>query len=371
VLVAVGNVFVDALASLRSAPLGVDVEHVLDMQLSALPGGYPNGAAPMSYYRTLVERVQAIPGVASVSLSAEAPFGTVPRPVDVAAANPEAPVVSAEERIITDRFFETMKIRLIAGEDFRPSDAERSDRTVIVSDSLARRLFGSDIALGRLIRTGTKPELQALRIIGVAGDAVLSRPQARNTIIVYQNWWQAPIVFPTLVMRTRVEPVTVAASVRDELRREGREFPTRIRTLEETFDGALAQERLLASLSAAFSVLGLALAAVGLYGLLAFTVASRTNEIGVRMALGASWRGILGLIVSEALVMIGKGVAIGVPLAWLAVRTSSRVLFGAHPSVALPILSAVALLVVIGTIAASAPALRAISVNPVDALRHD
>jgi putative ABC transport system permease protein len=372
VLVAVGSVFVDALASLRSAPLGVDVAHVLDMQLSALPGGYPNNrAAPTAYYRTLVERVQVIPGVASVSLSAEALFGTVPRSVAVAAANPDAPVVSAEEKIVTDRFFETMKIPLIAGEDFRPSDAARSDRTVIVSDSLARLLFGPDIALGRLIRTGTRPELQALRIVGVARDAVLSRPQVRNTLIVYQNWWQAPMFFPTLLMRTRVEPVAVAAAVRDELRREGREFPMRVRTLEQAFDASLAQERLLASLSASFSVLGLALAAVGLYGLLAFTVAHRTNEIGVRMALGASRRGILRLIVSDGLMMLGTGVAIGVPLAWLAVRTSSRVLFGAHPSGALPILSAVALLVVIGAIAASAPAFRAISVNPVDALRHD
>jgi predicted permease len=371
VLVAVGSVFVDALISLRNAPLGVDVDHVLDMQLSALPGGYPNGAAPTTYYRTLVDRVQAIPGVASVSLSGEAPFATVARPVDVAAASPGAPIVSAEEKIITDRFFETMRIPLVAGQDFRPSDAERSDRTVIVSDSLARRLFGSDIALGRLIRIGTKPELQALRIVGVARDAVVSRPQARNTLIIYQNWWQAPIAFPTLVARTRVEPVTVAAAVRGELRQEGREFPTRVRTLEEAFDGSLAQERLLASLSGAFSILGLALAAVGLYGVLAFTVANRTNEIGVRMALGASRRGILRLIVNDALVMLGTGAAIGVPLAWLAVRMASRVLFDAHPSGVLPILSAVVLLVVIGVIAASAPALRASSLNPVDALRHD
>ena len=371
VLVAVGSVFVEALASLRNTPLGVDVEHVLTMQLSPLPGGYPNGAAPSSYYRTLVERVQAVPGVASVSLSAEPPFGTVPRPVDVAAGSPEAPAVSAEEQIITDHFFETMKIPLIAGEDFRPSDTARSDRTVIVSDALARRLFGSEVALGRRIRIGGSPELQTLQIVGIARDAVLSHPQGRNTLILYHNWWQAPILFPTLVIRTRVDPIAVSAAVRDELQRERHEFPARVRTLEDRFDGAVAQERLLASLSASFSVLSLALAAVGLYGLLAFTVASRTNEIGVRMALGASRRGILQLVVSDALMVVGTGVAIGVPLAWVAVRTASRVLFDAHPSGVLPILSAVALLILSGTMAASAPALRATAVNPVDALRHE
>jgi predicted permease len=371
VLVAVGSVFVDAFASLRSAPLGLDVEHVLSVSLAPLPGGYPNGAAPASYYRALVERLQAGPGTASVSLSADAPFSTVPRMVDVAAANREAPAVSAEEAIITDRFFETLKIPLVAGEDFRPSDTGRGDRTVIVSESLARRLFGSARAIGHTIGTGTRPELQALRIIGVARDAVLSRPQARNTLIVYQNWWQAPMFFPTLVIRTRVDPATTIATVRDALRRDGREYPLRISTLEEALNGSLAQERLLASLSASFSALGLVLAAVGLYGLLAFTVASRTNEIGVRMALGASRGGILRLIASDALLMLGMGVAIGVPLAWLAVRTASRVLFDAHASGLLPIGSAVALLAVIGVVAASLPAHRASSVNPVDALRHD
>lgn len=200
---------------------------------------------------------------------------------------------------------------------------------------------------------------------------MLSRPQARNTLIVYENWWQAPIVFPTLVVRTRAEPAAVTAAVRDVLRREGREFPERVRTLEQTFDGAVAQERLLASVSASFSVLTLALAAVGLYGLLAFTVASRTNEIGVRMALGASRVGILRLVVGDAAVMLGFGVAIGVPLAWLAARTASRVAFNTHLSEAQPIMVAAGLLLVIGAVAACAPAVRATAINPVDALRRE
>jgi ABC-type antimicrobial peptide transport system permease subunit len=295
----------------------------------------------------------------------------VPRSTETSVANGDARVVSADEQIITDRFLETMKIPLLAGEDFRPVDADRPDRTVIVSESLARQLFQSESPLGRVIRTGTRPELQHQRIIGVARDAVLSRPQAHHTLIVYQNWWQGPILVPTVVMRTRVEPTSVAGAVRDELRREGREFPRRIRTLNEVLEGALAQERLLASLSAAFGVLGLGLAAVGLYGVLTFAVASRTNEIGVRMALGASRRRILGLVVSDAMVMLGAGTAIGVPLAWLSVRIASRVLFDSHPSAVVPIASAVLLLMVIGAIAATAPALRATSVNPVEALRRD
>ena len=371
VLVAVGSVFVNALAALRAAPLGVDVEHVVDIRLWPLPGGYSNGAAPTAYYRALVERLRTVAGFTSVTLSADAPYATVPRFIDVGTSDPQAPMVSAEEAIVTDRFFETMKIPLITGEDFRPSDTEHSDRTVIVSESLARRLFGAGSAVGRLIRTGGNPELQALRIIGVARDAVLSRPQARNTVTVYQNWWQAPMFFATLVIRARVDTAAVTTAVREALKRDGREYPQRIRTLEDAFEGSLAQERLLASLSLWFSLLGLALAAVGLYGLLAFAVASRTSEIGVRMALGASREGILRLIVSDALVMVGAGITIGAPLAWLAVRMAVHVLVDVQPSAMVPILSGIGLLLAIGAIAAAAPALRAVAVNPVDALRHD
>jgi putative ABC transport system permease protein len=173
------------------------------------------------------------------------------------------------------------------------------------------------------------------------------------------------------LLRTSVHPSTVTAAVRDNVQREGHEFPRQIRTLEATFDASLAQERMLASLSASFGVLGPALAAVGLYGLLAFAMTGRTNEIGVRVALGANRGVILQLIAADVLKMVGMGVAIGVPVAWLLVRSAPALAFDAYSSVGLPLLSAVVLLVLIATIAAAVPAVRAISLNPVDALRHD
>ncbi len=371
VLVAVGSVFGDALSQLRKAPIGVDPDDVIAVQLAERPGGYVNGVGPMPYYRALIDRMRGIPGVASVSLAADPPFGTVPRPVEVGDVTGGSVMVSAEEEIITDHFFETMKIPLLSGSDFQPADVARTSRTVIVSESLARRLFGSANPLGKTIRTGSRPELQRLEIIGIAEDAVLSRPQARNTLIVYQNWWQGPILAPTLMVRTRVGGVSTAAEIRDELRLAGREFPRRIRTVHETLEGSLAQERLLGSLSAAFAGLGLMLAAVGWYGLLAFTVANRTNEIGVRIALGATRRHILRLVASDALATLVAGVVIGIPMAWAAVVGASRVLLDGQPSPVLPILSAIVMLVAIGTIAATVPALRAASVDPVDTLRRD
>jgi len=371
VLVAVGGVFVNALAALRTVPLGVDVERVVDIRLAPLPGGYPNGVAPTAYYRALVERLRSMPGFVSVALTADAPYSIAPRFVDVDIADASAAAVRAEEAMVTDGFFDTMKIPLVAGEDFRPSDTEHPLRTVIISESLARRLFGTASAVGRVIRTGSNPDLQALHVIGVARDAVLSRPQARNTLTIYENWWQAPMFFATLVVRSRIDTPAVVGAVREALARDGREYSQRVRTLQDAFDGSIAQERLLATLSLWFSALGLGLAAVGLYGLLAFAVASRTSEIGIRIALGATRVGILQLVVRDALVMVGAGVAIGTPLAWLGVTMASRVLFEGPAPGAGPIVSGVVLLAAVSTIASATPAARAAAVNPVDALRND
>ena len=175
IVVANGAAFVDALSSLRHAPLGIDLERVLAVQLRGLPGGYVNGWGPTSYYRTLVDRMRDIPGVMAASLSADPPLGRGSRPVDVTVASAEMIGIDAEEILVTDRFFETMKIPLLAGEDFRPADTARVDRTVIVSESLARRLFGSGNPLGRRIRTGTNPELATP---ADCGDCPRCRPVA-------------------------------------------------------------------------------------------------------------------------------------------------------------------------------------------------
>jgi ABC-type antimicrobial peptide transport system permease subunit len=152
---------------------------------------------------------------------------------------------------------------------------------------------------------------------------------------------------------------------------EGREFVSRTRTLQGSLDAALTQEFLMASLSGAFGILGLLLAAIGLYGLLAFTVTQRRNEIGVRLALGASPGRVLRSVVGDALQIVCAGMAVGVPLAWIAARTASQVVSSAGPGSALPVAIGGALLLIAAAAATLPPALRASWVDPVQSLRRE
>ena len=373
VLVAVGSLFIGALSSLREAPLGFTVERILDTRLTPLPGAYDRSFRAGPYYRALLDAVANLPGVDGVAIAHNTPFVTLvqPEPMGVAGSDSSVP---AEPQIVTDAFFRTMEIPLAAGEEFRRTDEASGRRTVIVSQSLARALFGAEDAVGKRIRVGSNSDNQALEIVGVARDAVLTRPQQRNALVAYLNYWQAGQnlqVYSDLLVRTKSDPASLAPALRRELQRLGREYPGRIRSLTEQHEAALAQERLLASLSTAFGALGLLLAAIGVYGLLSFSVASRTAEIGVRMALGAGRRQVMDLVLREAITLLVAGVALGVPLAWMAGRAAARLLFGLDSPGLLPIGAAVLLLTLVGTAAASIPALRAASIDPLRALKRD
>jgi predicted permease len=373
VLVAVGSLFIGALSSLREAPLGFTVERILDTRLAPLPGAYDRSFRAGPYYAALLDAVADLPGIDGVAIAHNTPFVTLVQAEPVGVAGSDSDVL-AEPQIVTDAFFRTMEIPLAAGEEFRRTDEASGRRTVIVSQSLARVLFGVDNAIGKRIRVGSNPDNQALEIVGVARDAVLTRPQQRNTLVAYLNYWQAGQnlqVYSDLLVRTRNDPSSLAPALRRELQRLGREYPGRVRPLAEQREAALAQERLLASLSTAFGALGLLLAAVGLYGLLSFSVASRTAEIGVRMALGAGRRQVIDLVLREAATLLVLGAALGVPLAWIAGQTAARLLFGLDSPGLLPIGAAVLLLALVGATAASIPAHRAASIDPLRALKHD
>ena len=372
ILVSIGSLFVGTLASLRNAPLRIDVDQITAARLAPLNGAYPQRFEPCRTYRALLERLAAAPGIQSASLSDFDPMTSAPRLAEIQLSTPGAPTIRVEAVTVTHGFFATMGMRLIAGDDSRPADASKDRRTAIVSDSLARELFGGAEVLGRVVRIGTEPENQAVQIVGVASDAILTRPQAQNRMIVYRNFWQAPGTLLDLVARTPSGyAMSAAQTVRSVLLEGGREYAPRITTLDDARDTALSQERLLASLAGTFGALGMLLAAVGVYGLLAYTVASRTREIGLRMALGANPASVLGLVVGDACRLVALGIALGMPLAWLSSRVCSRLLFGVVSPGLLPIATAISLLVIATGLATWPPARRAASVDPMQSLKHE
>ena len=190
--------------------------------------------------------------------------------------------------------------------------------------------------------------------------------------LVYVPFQQNPDPAMTLQVRTVGDPAKVTAAIRREVQTVDANVPVnKVRTLEAQLDESLSQERLVATLSSCFGAFALLLAAVGLYGVLAYNVTRRTNEIGLRMALGAERGGVIWMVFREALLLVGMGVAIGVPLALALARSVSSLLYGLKPTDPLTILAAVVLLFAVAGIASYLPARRASRVDPMAALRYE
>ena len=373
-LVMVASLFVETLRHLREEPLGFGVEGVLNTQLIPLPGGYANGFSPAIYYRALLHRMQSLPGVRAASLSNFSPLFSVNanrliRPAGV----PDVPALPAQVELASDGFLATMRIPLLRGRDFHRSDAPDSPKTVIVSESLAKHLFPAGEAVGEHLSVGSVPGAQDVEIVGVAADARLWDPRARDLSFVYLDYWQFPRYqgWGNVQLRCFGDPARLIPLVRDELRRAGHEYALHLRALVNQRDISLLQEKLLALLGTAFGSLALTLAGVGLFGLLGLSVASRTREIAVRVALGATPYGIAWLVIREVFVLVAFGFTLGLPLSYAGARAISALLYGVEAVPIFPLALSMAALLAVAGAATLIPVRRATKVDPMVALRYE
>jgi hypothetical protein len=307
-------------------------------------------------------------------MSSFSPLFTIPYKEDIRRVDsPERVILQAPGEFVTDGFLSTMRIPLLQGHDFRRRDGSQSQKTAIVSRSLAARLFPGGNALGRHIQFGTEPETRDLEIVGVAADARLEDVHTDDLGFLYFNFWQRPktVTWGNLQVRYAGSTARMTSAIRTELRKMGRQYALHLRPVSEQRDYSLLRERLLAVLGTMFAVLALALAAVGLFGLLSFFVASRIGEIGVRIALGAERSAVRWPILREALLLVGTGIALGLPACYAGVRILSSLLYGISPLPAIPFLVSAIVLCCVAAAAAFIPAYRASSVDPMVALRHE
>lgn len=374
-LVAGAGLFGASLRAFYNLDLGLKTEHVWDAMLSAHPARYRN-FEPGPYYRDLVRQVESIPGVTSVVLADFVPFYTGTSQPAVALLDGRDPGTEfpAHFAAVTDGFFALMGMQIVEGRDFQRQQAEGGQAEAIVSLSLAKNLGGPTAVMGRHIRVGTSTPYQRLLIVGVASDAQLelADPTGTRPLMVYVNSWQHPddqAGYPVLLLRTSGDLPT--ATLRQTVDRAGREYVERTRSLDAEKDGALIENRVVAYLAGVFGMLALVLAAVGLFGLLSYNVATRTGEIGIRVALGARRGQIQWLIVRQIGGLLAGGAAGGLALALIEGRAMASLLFGVRPGD--PRLLAGAVLVLAATALAAAwlPARRAASLDPLIALRHE
>ncbi len=267
--------------------------------------------------------------------------------------------------------FATLGMPLLAGRDFTPQDTRQSRQVAIINESMARRLFGSENPLGR--RFCWSGDCVEMEIVGVVKDARYRslREQAGPLYYVpfYQSGWQGQM---TLVVRTAGDPTTVAAAVQREARALDNAMPLfAVETIATQIEASLSQERLVATFSSIFGLLALLLACIGLYGILSYTVTRRTNEIGIRLALGTQSQDVLWSVFRDALWLVLIGIAIGAPAAVATTRLVSTQLFGVKGADLFTIFSAGMILLAVAALASYLPARRATKVDPMVALRHE
>lgn len=374
ILVAAG-LLVRSIRQLNTIDPGFAADHVLAASLTLPETRYADGAAREVFYERALGAVRALPGVRSVALVNDLPFSTsnesttftiegAPRP------EPDA-VPGADFRSVSPDYFRTLAIPLVAGRLIAASDSAGAPPVVLVNGTLARRYFSGQKPLGRRLRFGGPDAAGPWRtIVGVIGDVKhwdLTRAAAAE---VYVPLAQDPEPSMTLVVRTEGAPLGVMPAVRGAMAAVDRDQPlSDITTLASLVDDSLLGRRLAMDVLSLFGIVALALAALGLYGVIAWGVAERTRDISLRMALGASPRDILGLVVRGGLRLAAVGIVIGLAGAAAVGRLLAALLYGVGPSDPGTYVAGVTLLLCVTALAAWIPARRAVRVDPLAALR--
>jgi len=364
------GLFARSLRNLSHLPLGFEPEHVLSVRIDPRAGGFA-GAQLDALYHRLMERVQAVPGVRSAAVSncglavecrsssdVRLP-GYVPQPLEQ---------MRAQYSFVSPGYFATVGTALRDGRDFEGRD--RGNRSAVVNEAFTRRYFPRGAAVGQ--RFGIKGMDRDSEIIGEIRDARVNRVREAAVPMVYYPLEGNVVYAESLEVRAAGDPKTVSTDVRKALSSVASGLPvTRIATLTEQVDRSLNQERLTSRLTLAFGILALGLACFGLYGVMSWTVARRTSEIGVRMALGAQPAAVLGAVLKEVLGLIALGLAVGVPGVFFGARAVTTLLYEVPPNDPATFLGAALVLVTSGIAAGFVPAWRAARVDPVLALRHE
>jgi putative ABC transport system permease protein len=371
VLLIGATLLVRSLLELQRVPLGFDPNGVMSFQISLPPTKY-DSAKRVAFHRELGTTLNALPGVRKAGISSGIPFGvgnytTSPVSAPGKSALPPGASVPVDWRVVSPGFFETIKIPLLRGRDFSDSDTATAPSVMIVSRATARTFWGDEDPLGRTVRRVA--DAKDFTVDGVVGD-VRSTTLNRESPALYYSSGARTWPLMDIVVRTDGDPASVMSAVRQKVRELDPELPlSNVRPMTEWVSTSAAQPRLNASLLGVFAAVALLVAAIGTYGVLAYSVSQRTKELGLRMALGADRAGVLRLVVREGMTVGLVGIATGVLAAVGLTRTLSALVFGVSVWDPVTYAGVSAVLALVALSSCVMPAVPASRVDPMEALR--
>ncbi|MGE5644988.1 MAG: ABC transporter permease [Acidobacteriota bacterium] len=368
------GLFVRSLQNLKATDTGFhDIENLVTFQLQPALNGYDNARA-VHLYAELLDNIRAIPGVRSAALAAVPVLHGDEWDSTTSVEGHQAKDgedMQAFMNMVSPEYFRTMGTPIIEGRDFDRRDIKEDPKTAIVNEKFARHFFGKASAVGRHIGRGGGPGTKLdIEIVGVAADTLYEGPRVgvRRQVFL-PNWGNGGVAF---YARAGMGSEALYAALRREVKKLDPAMPVfEMKTLAGQLDETLVTERLTAMLSAGFALLATLLASVGLYGVMAFAVARRTKELGLRMALGAQRTSVVWLVMREVLVLLAIGLAIGIPSAIALGRFVASQLYGIKSSDPWIAAAAMVLLSIVAAAAGWIPAYRASRVDPMHALRYE
>jgi predicted permease len=376
VLVVSAVLFSRTLLNLQRVDVGFDPDRLATLTLEPSKSGYDATRAAELYVR-IEERLRGIPGVQAVAIAGSGSgmlWGTDSN-ADVFIDNSAIPVnpEGSKYQFVDRNFFDTMGIRLRRGRLFTAQDTATSPRVAVVSESFARAFLSNRDPLGhRMSGQPQTPIERQLEIVGVVTDSKVNSLRQAPPPLFYRPIAQTPSPSRTIIVRTADDPEALLPAIADAVQAiEPRLAIRKLTTQRGQLDAYVSDERTFAIASTFFGALSLLVSAIGLFGLMSYSVARRTREIGIRMALGAVPSRVLAAVMCETLTVVGTGVAIGVALALASSRLVTGLVFGLTPTDPISIAGSALVLVTVAAVAGYLPARRAASVNPLLALRAE
>jgi len=377
VLLIGAGLMIKSFSELQKVDLGFNPDRLLSMNIQLSRTKY---AGPLStqFFRQLIERVEAMPGVESAGATTAIFIDALPNSTNFTVEG-KPPVPTAEQietpvDSVTPSYFRTMGIALLNGREFSEQDGLETTPVAIINDTFAKRFWPGEDPIGKRFKFGdTGSNAPWMTIVGVVGDMRRTGLDVAVRCETFLPYTQRRFIgFLSLVVRAKSNPAAVATAVRDEVWAIDPGQPvSHIRTMDQLLDGMMAQRRLNMVLFALFGGVALILAAVGIYGVISYSVTQRTHEIGIRMALGAGRADVLKLIIRNGMTLVLIGIAKGLIAAFALTRLMTTLLFGVSPTDLSTFAAISGILSAVALAACTVPALRAIKVDPMIALRYE